>query len=327
MTPTESDSRTRKVFYLCPDYPEPSWGIGMLYTHVAILRTRGVEAWILHLNYPFRPAWLTSAAPVTWLDRSEVRPGIDDLMVVPDVLAASEPARAFTGRRVVFVQGPFTMMPGLEGARDYHALGYETAMAVLPSIRDVVERHFGVPATVVPPCVAPHFFAQEDTLDSAPRNRRILLTPPKVDTPDNEVLRVLLERRLAEAPGWSVMELRGLSHVEVARLMQGSVFLVNTNLGESFNATVPEAMAAGCIVLCYEAYGGRDFLRDGENAHVFPNHYVFPLLERLFALMAGFEERQDEMARMRRTAYVTASSFTEEQTGRALLEFMASLAR
>jgi len=327
MTPTASEGRTRKVFYLCPDYPEPSWGIGMLYTHVAILRRHGVDAWVLHHCYPFQPAWLAGGAPVTWLDQRGVEPGSADLMVVPEVLAASEHARAFPGRRVVFVQGPFTIVPGLEGARDYRALGYETAMAVLPSVREVVERHFGVPATVVPPCVAPHFFAQQDTLDSVPRSRRILLTPPKVDSPDNEVRRVLLERRVAEAPVWSVMELRGLSHDEVARLMKQSAFLLNTNVGEAFNTTVPEAMAAGCIVLCYEAYGGRDFLRDGENAHVFPNHYVFPLLERLFALMDGFEERQDEMARMRRSAYATASSFTEERTERALLEFMASLPR
>jgi len=244
---------------------------------------------------------------------------------VPEVLAASEHAGAFPGRRVVFVQNVFSILPGLAGATGYRSLGYEHAMAVMPHVREVVERHFGVPAAVVPPCVAPHFFAREETLDGAPRNRRILLTPRKVPSPDREVLESLLERRVAEAPGWSVMELRGFSHVDVARLMQGSVFLVNTNLGESFNATVPEAMAAGCIVLCYEAYGGRDFLRDGENAHVFPNHYVFPLLERLFALMDGFEERQHDMARMRRSAYATASSFTEERTERALLEFMASL--
>jgi hypothetical protein len=84
-------------------------------------------------------------------------------------------------------------------------------------------------------------------------------------------------------------------------------------------------MAAGCIALCYEAYGGRDFLRDGGNAHVFPNHYVFPLVDRLFELIAGFETRREELGRMRRLAHETARAFAGEGTERALLEFVRPL--
>lgn len=298
----------------------------MLYTHVAILRRHGFDAWVLHQQAPFKPAWLDIDVPVSYLDKPVALPDSSDLLVVPEVLAGSAPARALPGRRVVFVQNAFAILPGLAGAADYRSLGYERAIAVMPHVREVVERHFGVPAPVVPPCIARHFFAEPDTLDRTPHSRRILLAPAKVASPDGDVLRALLKRRAADLPGWSVMELRGFSHREVARLMRGSVFLVNTNLGESFNATVPEAMAAGCIALCYEAYGGRDFLRDGENAHVFPNHYVYPLLERLFDLIDGFETRHDEMAAMRRRAYATAQSFTETQTEQALLEFMAGRA-
>ena len=314
-------SATPRVFYLCPDYQEPSWGIGMLYAHVAILRRHGFEAWVLHHASPFRLGWLKSDAPIAYLDRPEPRPAAGDLVIVPDVLAGSETARALPGRRVVFVQGPFTIVPGLAGAADYPALGFEAAMAVLPAVAEVVERHFGLAPSVVPPCIAHTFFAGPDALDAG-REHRVLLAAPKVASPDGEVLRVLLGRRLTEVEGWSALELRGFAHEEVGRLMKRSAFLVNTNVGEAFNTTVPEAMAAGCIALCYEAYGGRDFLRDGENAHVFPNHYVFPLLDRLFELMAGFEKRRGELSRMRKAAQQTAVSFREERTERALLEFM-----
>ena len=101
MTPKADKGRSRKVFYLCPDYPEPSWGIGMLYIHVAILRRRGFDAWVLHHKHPFQPAWLAAGAPATWLDRPGVQQGRDDLLVVPEVLAGSEPPRLFPGRRVV----------------------------------------------------------------------------------------------------------------------------------------------------------------------------------------------------------------------------------
>jgi glycosyltransferase involved in cell wall biosynthesis len=299
----------------------------MLYTHVAILRRRGVEAWIVHHRSPFRLEWLASDAPISYLDRPAATPGGDDVLVVPDVLAASDAARGFPGERIVFVQGVFTILAGLGGAPDYSALGYERAMAVLPNVREVVERHFGVQATVVPPCITREFFVEPERLDAGSRARQILLTTAKVASPDRDVLTTLVARRVQARPGWSMLDLRGYSHGEVAHLMQTSAFLVNTNVGEAFNTTVPEAMAAGCVVLCYEAFGGRDFLRDGENANVFPNHYVFPLVDRLFALMDKFEGGGSELAVMRHRGYESALEFTAERTERALLRFFQVSAR
>lgn len=314
-----------RVFYLCPDYAEPSWGVGMLYTHVAILRRHGIAAWVLHHQAPFRPGWLTSEAPVVYLDRVEPAPTTGDVMVVPEVLAGSKPARGFPGRRVVFVQNVFSIVGGLSGAADYPALGYGTAMAVLPHVKRVVETYFGLGATVVPPCIAARFFADSAGLGGEERERRILLAPAKAPTPDREALVTLLQRRLAVRPEWSVVELRGFAHGEVARLMRSSAFLINVNLGEAFNTTVPEAMAAGCVVLCYEAFGGQDFLRDGVNAQVFPNHYVFPLLDRLFDFMENYEARCDEIAAVRRNALATAATFTEARTEAALLPVINAL--
>ena len=314
-----------RVFYLCPDYIEPSWGIGMLYAHVAILRRHGIAAWVLHHQAPFRPAWLTSAAPIAYLDRVEPAPTTRDVLVVPEVLAGSGPARGFPGRRVVFVQNVFSIVSGLGGAADYQALGYGRAIAVLPHVKRVVERYFGLDATVVPPCIAAGFFADSADPGGEVRERRILLAPAKVMTPDREALVMLLQRRLAARPDWSLVELRGFDHGEVARLMRSSAFLVNVNLGEAFNTTVPEAMAAGCIVHCYEAFGGQDFLRDGVNANVFPNLYVFPLLDRLFDLMENYDARRDEIATMRHNALATAATFTEAGTEAALLPVIGAL--
>lgn len=323
-TPGSSRLGPRRIFYLCPDYGEPSWGIGMLYTHVAILRRHGLDAWVLHHASPFRPSWLHSDAPVCYLDRAEVRPGSDDLLIVPEVLAAEPAALGVPGSRVVFVQNPFSILGGLGGARDYRELGYEAAMTILPSVAEVVERHFGIAASIVPPCIAPAFFADEEAL-AATRARRVLLAAPKVASPDVEVLRVLLARRLPSLEGWSAVELRGFSHAEVAGLMKSSAFLVNTNVGEAFNTTVPEAMAAGCLVLCYEAFGGRDFLRDGVNARVFPNHYVFPLVDALFEEIGQLNAAAPGTAQRRKCAFAAASEFTEARTERALLSFMEGL--
>jgi glycosyltransferase involved in cell wall biosynthesis len=225
----------------------------------------------------------------------------------------------------VFVQGSFLILRGMGGegnAIDYAALGYEAAMAVLPHVSRVVERHFGLSAEVVPPYVAPYFFAAGER----PRQRRILLAVKEgyrlAGIPDEEIAGTLLDRQLAGRPGWSLVRLEGYTHREVAELMQTSLFLVNVNSLEAFNTTVPEAMAAGCIPVCYEAVGGRDFLRDGENAVVFANHDVYQLVERVSAMVD--EIGRIDLERLRAGGRSTAAEFRPERTAEALGRFFAA---
>jgi glycosyltransferase involved in cell wall biosynthesis len=311
------------IFYLVADHPEPSWGTGMLYEHVRLLREQGRDACVLHHRAPYRPAWRELEVPVRYLDEPGFAPAASDVVVVPEVLAADEAVPRHPWRRVVFVQGSFLILGGMGGAADYRALGYEAAMAVLPHVARVVERHFGLPAAVVPPFIAPYFFAPSPL----PRQRRVLLAVKEgyrlAGVPDGEIAGTLLARELAARPGWSLVHLAGWSHREVAELMQTSMFLVNVNSHEAFNTTVPEAMAAGCIPLCYEAVGGRDFLRNGENAVVFANQEVYALVERLCELIDRGTEMEPWLAGLRAGGERTAAVFRPEATARALAGFFA----
>jgi glycosyltransferase involved in cell wall biosynthesis len=315
----------RVIHYLIADHPEPSWGTGMLYEHVRLLRELGHDARVLHHHAPYRPAWRELEVPVHYLDEPGFSASSTDVVVVPEVLAGSEAVRRHPWRRVVFVQGSFLIVGGLNGFPDYPAAGYEAAMAVLPHVAHVVERHFGLPAEVVPPFVAPYFFAGEPL----PRERNVLLAVKEgyrlAGVPDGAIARLLLERETARRPDWSLVPLTGMTHREVARSMQTSLFLVNVNSHEAFNTTVPEAMAAGCIPVCYEAGGGRDFLRDGENAVVFQNQQVYALVERVCELMDRIAEHGPLLERLRAGGQETAASFRPEITARALGRFFSRL--
>jgi hypothetical protein len=312
------------IYYLVPDHPAPSWGAGMLYEHVRLLRELGHEACVLHHQAPFRPGWRELEAPVRYLDQPGFAPAAGDLVVVPEVLAASEVVQRYPWRRVVFVQGSFLILRGLGGSVEYASLGYEAAMAVLPHVARVVARHFGLPAEVVPPFIAPYFYEASPQ----PRQARVLLTVKEgyrlAGFPDEEIAGALLARELGSRPGWSLVHLTGLTHREVAELMKTSQFLVNVCSHEAFNTTVPEAMAAGCIPICYEAAGGRDFLRDGENAVVFPNQDVYALVERVCELVDQFEEHEPLLARLRAGGKGTAAQFRPEGTARALARFFSA---
>jgi glycosyltransferase involved in cell wall biosynthesis len=315
------------IHYLVPDHPEPSWGVGMLYEHVRLLRELGLDARVLHHRSPFRPAWRELEAPVDYLDRDGFSAGGGDVVVVPDVLAGGEAPRRFLWRRVVFVQGSFLILGGLQGAPDYRALGYERAMAVLPHVARVVERHFGLAAAVVPPFVAPYFFGENES-DDPPRERRVLLATKAgyriAGLPDEPIVETLLAREIARRPDWTLARLEGLSHRDVAALMRRSTWLVNVNSHEAFNTTVPEAMAAGCVPVCYEAVGGRDFLRDGENAVVFSNHDVYALVERLVAFLDDPDGSALLLARLREGGRRTAATYRPEETAAALGRFFAA---
>ncbi|MCB0669860.1 MAG: glycosyltransferase, partial [Saprospiraceae bacterium] len=125
----------------------------------------------------------------------------------------------------------------------------------------------------------------------------------------------------AQKSGWSVIELKNKSHLEVAHLMQESLFFINTNCFESFNTTVPEAMAAGCITFCYEAFGGQDFLINEENAFVFPNNYVYPLLSKVLNIVNDLESYMEKIGRIQDHGLHTARQFEKSRTITELKRF------
>src|SRR6185503_6186955 len=102
------------IYYLVGDYAAHSWGNGMIYEHVRILREAGYDACVLHHYAPFRIDWLKSDVPVQHLDQPGFQPTADDIVIVPEVLAASETVRKFPWRRMLFIQGSFLIFRGLQ---------------------------------------------------------------------------------------------------------------------------------------------------------------------------------------------------------------------
>ncbi len=321
------DSRPAKVYYLVPEYRHPSWGVGLLRRHVHLLKRNAIDAEVVLRTPPRRRFWQRFRPSELSLGRFRPRP--HDVLVVPEVMAGDEALAGLNCRRVVLVQGSFAIVSGLRDGRDYKALGYEQAMVILPHMKPIVEQHFGIEARLVRPFIAPYFFQDPASRSSTARKKRILTYPKalylEAGLPDYQIVWRLLRRRIEKAHrDWEIVALAEKSHESVARWMRTSAFLVNVNSHEGFNTTVPEAMAAGCIAVCYDAFGGQDFLRDGHNAFVFPNHHVYPLLDRLFTLIDGYDRLQDELDRIRSNAYATADQYTESETERELSGFFRS---
>lgn len=304
----------------------------MLYQHVHLLRRNGYGVTALHEKESVQTKWLDFDVAETSLQARSFKPNSNDILVIPEVCASSPVLGRISCRKLVFVQGSFLMLSNLEQDENYRTLGFERALVTMPHMKPIVENYFKVSASIIPAFVAPYFFLDQETLLTQHRSRSIIIYPKfgyvEAGLPDYDIVSRLLRRRLDElresSVKWELKELKNLTHREAARLMQDSIFFVNVNSLEGFNATVPEAMAAGCIPICYDAYGGCDFLHDGLNAHVFPNHHAYPLLDKIFDLMNRYDQMQDEILQMKKNAHATASQFTEKHTEQALLDFYRS---
>lgn len=325
--PEAAPGSVASVFYLAGDYNEPSWGIGLIYEHVRLLRDAGIDAFVLHRQRPFRIDWMESDVPIRYLEPEGFRPRGHDLVVIPDVMVADARAFDFTCRRVVLNQGSYFIMQGFDDAFSYRDMGFECSLTIMPHMAAVLQRHFDIDVAIVPPFVAAYFFTTEQQLRESSRSRTILVSGKaaygRAGYLDHDILRKLLKRELPA--DWRFVELQGMTHRQVAEHMRQAAFLVNTNTLEAFNTTVPEAMAAGCIPVCYEACGGRDYLENGQNAFVFPNNHVFPLAEKVLELAAGFDPHARAYRDMQLTALATAGRYTEANTREHLLRVFGPL--
>jgi len=70
-----------QIYYWAPDNDKPSWGIGLLYHHVRLLRQAGFEAWVLHRTPPFRISWMEADVPILYLEESAFALQPDDFLV------------------------------------------------------------------------------------------------------------------------------------------------------------------------------------------------------------------------------------------------------
>lgn len=341
MNKSKLSEETSVVYYLAPDFDIPSWGNGVLYNHVDLLNNNGINASIIHHNSPFRYTWFESTTQIAYLDDPSFKIKENDYLVVPEVNIVDEVPQKIKCRKIIFIQNAFIILTRLDKAYKFSELGYERCIVTMPHMKGIVENHYGVDAKVIPVAVAPYFFINQKDLNKD-RSKAILLFPKDVYRQlgqiDYDILTKILNRRFnkdnkkllgiisrQDKNKWHTLELKERTHLEVAKIMQESSFFVCVNTLEGFNVAVPEAMAAGCIPICYDAYGGIDYLEDNKNAYVFKNNHIYPLLEKLFYLMDNFEDLQDELSRIRLEGYETALRYTEREMEDSLREFYTEI--
>jgi glycosyltransferase involved in cell wall biosynthesis len=272
------------VFYRCPDKDYPVGGIRVIYRHVDILNRSGFDAAVLHHYHPFRCTWFENdtrvahevrypdlSLPVRAAKRAVGRPastdpvpalelGAGDMLVLPEVMPAVPESEADVPK-VIFDQNAYlTLAPYVLDA-DPAQLVYTRpevrgAIVVSEDNRRYLETLFpGLRVQRVHYGIDPELFAFTQG-----KKRQIAYMPRKNPL---DVQQVVLRLRLAgRLEGWELAEISGRSERETAAILRESAVFLSFGHPEGFGLPAAEAMAAGCVVVGYHGYGGREFLTE-----------------------------------------------------------------
>ncbi len=316
-----------KIYYLAPDSNTPSWGLGIIYHHVLALNETGFNAFLIHEKSPFRLDWLDAKVPVLYWDQS-VKINPEDVVVVPEVKVNLKGLKQLKCRKILFVQASSFLFEMLPDDETHLSLGFESAIGIMPHIMPIIEQFTGLKAQMVRPFIAPYFRKERSKLHE--RGKTILIFP-KFHQQDFGIVKRVISDRLQQInpkgitglfkSKWKLVVLKGKTHKEVAKLMQEATFFIATNTFESFNASCVEAMAAGCVSICYEGFGPRDYMVNGKNAFVFPNNEAYQLSNFVFDLIDNYEAKADLIKEVRQAGYELADTYNYELTKAQLKDY------
>ena len=242
-----------RIFYFCPDFPQPSGGVKALYRHVSLLQEAGFDAALVHQKRGFVTHWHGYTVPVIWL---EDRPsfGPDDVLVFPEVMADFvRQTQHFEGRRVVIALSWALAYSRLQPGERWAELGVEQIITRSPTIVRHLAWSMETAVTLIPPFIDPARYCPPPggKLD------QVAFMTRKDRT--GEWLEQTLARR-GTAAGHSWLALRNMNEATYAHHLQQSAVYLPTTLQEGLHASVLEAMACGCLVVGFSGIGGNDFM-------------------------------------------------------------------
>jgi glycosyltransferase involved in cell wall biosynthesis len=340
------------IYYGCPDKNYPVGGIRVIYRHVDILNRNGLDAFVLHHYYPFRCTWFENttqvAHEVRYPDLSRSLPArvgrrafrvpgrppqidplpalqltADDVLVVPEVmpgLAATAPGvpKAIFNQNAYLTLAPFSL--------DVEPKELVYAEAVLRGAIVVSEDSRRYLETLFPGLRVRrlHYGIDPEIFAFSPAKKRQIAYMPRKNWHDGH--QVLMRLRLTgRLEGWDVVEIADRTEAETGAILRESAVFLSTGHPEGFGLPAAEAMRAGCIVVGYHGYGGREFLTE-ELAFPVAVGDVVAFADRMAEVLQELDSGSDALRlRAEKASRFIADTYSLEQEERDLLAIWSEL--
>lgn len=301
------------VYYLTPDYPVPSGGIRVAYKHVDVLNEAGLSAAILHHRNGFACRWFEHSTRI--VGAPSVRLGPEDVLVVPEIYGQFLDRLPPGPKVVVFSQNAYLSFDRVPPGQAVSYDGLAAAMTISPDSAEYLRFAFpGLNVAVVRDAIDPATFHPA----SDPPARRIAVMPRKRPQDADQVLRLLGDR----LRGWEVVTIAGASEGETAELMRSSSIFLAFGHQEGFGLPPAEAMASGCYVIGFPAFGGREIFHPSFSRPV-PDGDVLAFAREVAHAIDSFDEDPAAIrAAGARAAEHVRRTYAPDRQRAELIEFM-----
>jgi len=298
----------QRIFYFCPDFPQPSGGIKTLYRHVYRLRQLGFAAALVHQKQGFTLDWHGFDVPVLWL---EERPQFSraDLLVFPEVMTDFiRQTQHFDGTRVVIALSWLPSYSRLQPGERWQDLGITHVLTKSPVIARLLEWSMTIPVTQIPEFVDPARYCFD------PRQKRPLVTYMTRKDRSGEWLRGVLTRRGEPFSAFAWTALRNMDEATYARHLREAAVYLPTTVQEGMHVSVLEAMACGCLVVGYAGVGGETYMMgDGaeQNCILVPNGDLLALGQTLADVLCHLHADPQHYTAIRERGMATARRYQD----------------
>ena len=304
-----SKPNRKRIFYFCPDFPQPSGGIKKIYRHVERLNELGLNAAVVHQKSGFRVDWHTHQVPIVWL---EDKPQFDasDTWAIPEVMTEliRQTSRSPVHRILLAMSWTPTYSRLKPGER-WQDHGVTRAITTSAVIADHFAWSMDLDVTIIPEFVNPELYYPEEKSDLS-----ICYLTRKDQS--GAWLQGVISRRTDRLAAINWVPLREMDEPTYAtRMRQASVYLATT-LQEGMHVSVLEAMACGALVIGYSGIGGSEYMiGDGpeQNCVLVENGNLLALGQRVEEVLTELVESPDRYAQVVENGVKTAARYQNRQ--------------
>lgn len=307
-----------RILYLSYESEKPSGGVKVIHTHVRLLRARGFDAYVLHPDREFRPAWLQECAPALATGGGfQLSP--DDVVVIPeDHYQGLQALAAVPVRKFLFCQNHFYIFRGLGGQKTWQDFGVSEVFCCSHVIRTFIENQLGWK----PVAVVPNSLPLGQLRPGSEKKLQIAYMPRK-RAAETAFIQALFYRQFPQHREVAWLPLENLPETEVFRHLSESALFLSTSLYEGFGLPPLEAMACGCIVVGFHGYGGLEYANASNGFWVNEGELV-ECAGRLGDAIAGLKTQSAALETMRRAGLDTAAAFGETRQAQKLAAFWSA---
>ena len=297
-----------RIFYFCPDFPQPSGGIKTIYRHVCRLVELGYDAAVVHQKRDFRARWHGYQAPIIGLD-DQPHFGADDLWVLPEVMADfARQTERFAGRRILLALSWDPTYTRLKPGERWQDLGINRIIAKSPTVQRFLKWSMDLDTVLIPDYIPPTLYYSEPS-----KKKQTISYLTRKDATGRWLRGIFIRKKVSATP-WAWIPLHNLDEAAYAQQLRESAIYLPTTLQEGMHVSVIEAMACGCLVVGYHGIGGRDLMvgeGEGQNCILVENGDLLALGQTVEMVLKKLTDDPHAYAPIIQNALKTAALYQD----------------